>query len=862
MKKQLTLDHGWKLWSTPHGKNPASETAPAGAGLLDVDLPEDVHAALCRSGKIPDYHMGDNFIRCQWVNDLDWYFQKAFILPPDWPKTGTALICQGIDLFGEVWMNGKRLGRTENAFLPARFEVTRFLKPKAANLLTVRIESLARRLGRKTYTATADDWRTMRTLVRKPQFSFGWDWGPCLPATGLDRVRLVTHGKYEIADVYIRPRLSGRADFFIEMNAQIERDGGELEVTVEGHGFSQTKRLRPAWPRKAAKGPVAASASRNARIQAARFCTSFRVKNPRLWWPSGYGEQPLYHYQVRFLQNGDELDRRQGRFGFRKVRTYEKPFEPNGLTWGLEINGRKMLIRGANWIPSQIFPYLQKEEDYRAPLRRTVEAHFNMLRVWGGGAYEREAFYDFCDQHGIMVWQDFMFASAAYGVHNKAFRASVVREAEYQVRRLRNRPCVVLWCGCNEDSQSWTYHGDVLDDGYASLWAESGRNPVPLREQEKELYSMILRGTVSRLTELPYVESSPQSHGDYGNDPLSGNSHHSCHKYSIQRSAQNFRDHFRIPTSFNSEFCVQGPARKRTLERFLPGENRWPPDQVWTTHIMRGHYGIAHHELQERFATELFGPVETLEQFCRYGMAFHAEFMRAEFESVRHWRGKSGGAMAWMLNDCWPTSNWSIVDYYNVPKAAFYAAKRACAPTVLVLFPSGRGKSIVLTLCNQSGQKLSGTVRWGETRVSGEPLDQQARQISVAPYRSKRIAAIRPSTENGTFVWADGDFTDLHIERITYFPNLWKDVDWPEPEISFDIADTRQEGEKFLTRVIVRAKRYARFVHLDAEPLGQTTFSDSFFDLAGGDEKVVEILSPKKIAESDIHVRHWLTKWS
>ena len=863
MKKEFLLDAGWKLWSTPHDDVGAPESIPEDSDVLDVDLPEDVHAALRRAGQIPDYHIGDNYVRCQWVTDKDWYFQKVFRLPPDWPEQGAALLLDGLDLFGHVWLNGRLLGRTSNAFLPARFGVEEWLKRDGTNTLTVRIESLAKRFGREGYTVTADDWDAVRTLARKPQFSFGWDWAPPLPGVGLDHVRLISHAKYEIRDVHIRPHISGRVDVFAEMSDQVPKGmDAKLQITLEGHGFSETKSLKPTWPETPAARRVDASVDITKRVQAARFFTTFTIEHAKLWWPNGYGHQPLYHYRVTFCLDGEEGDVREGRFGIREVRVYEQPFEGGGMTWGLEVNGRKILVRGANWIPCNIFPYLQKKETYDAFLSRALEANFNMLRVWGGGTYERTPFYDFCDEHGIMVWQDFMFASAAYGFPDDAFRTSVMREAEYHVRRLRNRACVALWCGCNEDSHSWSFHGDVVEDAGGSLRAGSADSDTALRDQEKELYSMVLRGTVSRLTDLPYVESSPQSHGDYGNDPLSGNSHHSCHKYAINHTAPRFREHFQTVTSFNSEFCTQGPARKRTLERFLPPDHRWPPNEVWTRHIARGHYNIPHHELQQRFAAELFGPVDSLEKLCRYGMAVHAEFTRAEFESVRHWRGKSGGTMVWMLNDCWPTSNWALFDYDNIPKAAFYAAKRAAAPTVLVLFPAENGNQVILTLCNQSQRALSGTVRCGTMRISGESLQESSNSVSVHPYQSTTICSMAAPADPNIFLWADADLGPVRIERITYFANLWKDVSWPSPDPTVTITEERHEGDKFITRVRVQTKRYARFLHFDIEPLGETVLSDNFFDLVGGDEKAVEITTPRQMSQQDIHIGHWLTKWT
>ena len=858
MKQVMALDAGWELWGADPAVQRASSERLADGEVFVVDLPEDVHETLRREGKLPDFNVGDHFLQYQWVNDRDWTFQKRFRLPSDWDAERSVIVFGGIDLLGEVRLNGALLGKTENAFLPVRFDVTGLLRRDADNVLAVRIASLAKRLGRTAYTGLLDDWRSVRTLVRKPQFAFGWDWAPNMPPVGLDRVRLEGRDEYEIIDAYIRPKIDGRAQVFVEINDRLPKEGGTaIEVTIGGHGFAGTKLITPTHPRITDEG-ADVSELMDQRVQAARFFTGFRVKKPKLWWPNGYGEAALYDWRVRLLRDGEEIDCREGRFGFREVRIHESFFTPNGMTWGIEINGRKVLVRGANWVPTRIFPYLQQDADYHAMLARAREAHFNMVRVWGGGIYEREAFYDTCDENGIMVWQDFMFASAVYGIPDDAFRKSVIAEAEHHVRRLRNRPSVVLWCGCNEDSFSWSYRGEVSAGGDGGMWAEAATDRAALHLQEKELLSMILRGTVSRLTEEPFVESSPQSHSDFGNDAPSGNGHLSCHKYSIHRGAEAFREHFRAIQSFDSEFCIQGPACLETLEAFLPPEHRWPPDEVWTTHVMRSHNGVENHAYQLRYARELFGEADTLEDFIRKGQAVHAEFARAECECIRHWRGKSGGAMVWMLNDCWPTSNWSIVDFFDRPKPAFYAMKRACAPTVLVLFPTGDGRTVTLTLCNQSSRKLAGTVRWGQMGLDGRIVSQERKEISVGAFASSRVAMIRPQDARDTFLWTSGELGDVTIERTTYFPWLWKHVNWPEPELSAEIVFQEKTESGNVTRVRVRARRFARFVHLHVEPAAGKVLSDNYFDLAGGDEKIVEIRSTNKLIPADVRAGHWL----
>ncbi len=274
----------------------------------------------------------------------------------------------------------------------------------------------------------------------------------------------------------------------------------------------------------------------------------------------------------------------------------------------------------------------------------------------------------------------------------------------------------------------------------------------------------------SPVTREPYVESSPQSLNDFGNHPASGNSHLSVHKYCFNKSAAEYRYYFDTIVAFDSEFCIQGPPRASSLRRFFSREHWWPPDQIWNYHINKGH-GRLHHEMHIRYAEELFGPVDSLETYCKYGAAMHAEFMRAEYESARRYKWACGGTMVWMHNDCWPTANWSLFDYYHVAKPAFYAAKRACAHVAPIIFP--RHDLLQFYMANDTLAGRSGEAVIGQETLHGEVLWQK-RLAVVAPANASVCFHSMPQSDlvpdENSVIFADITLQTKTLEGWYTFP--------------------------------------------------------------------------------------------
>lgn len=848
MPKQ-ELDHGWKLIDLDPDAGNAAEMSAAGldtSGWLDISVPGDVNAALVAAGRMPDPHIADNARGCYWVTAKEWWYRLEFQAPSIPSLTREDLCLDGLDGHVDVYLNSAKIGHTENAFRGYRFDVTDLIRRDQPNVLLMRFRSIDQVL-RGPRTDELAGWGNWRALMRKPQFSFGWDWALPLPSIGIaGSVSLERHKGHRLVDVSVEPKICGRLDFKFEVTRATREAGYELAVRVRGHGEDQQKKLD---------------------LRSVFSHASLTIEDPKLWWPNGMGEQPLYDYEVDLIVAGEVVDSRKGRIGIREVRIVEEPFTEDagrGISFWIEINGRRAFCKGGNWIPMELWPAQATDEQYRFYLEKTAEANFNMQRVWGGGIYERDIFYDLCDELGIMVWQDFMFASTGYPLD--ILRDEITAEADYQLRRLRNHSSIVIWCGINEDVFSWGLPKGAPLASTDEIVPETNaeRLQVDRLRDDPRIYTMILRGLTSKLgLGVPYIESSPQSYEDAGNALESGNSHQSCWKYALFETdghPERYRDHFERVCSFDSEFCIQGPCDESTLRKFLTDEHTWPPDDVWTYHIQRGHKNLTHWEQTMMIAGGIFGPIDSLQQYVKYGQATHVEQMRSEFESARRDRPNNGGTMMWMYNDCWPTSNWSIIDYYRRPKPSYYAAKRACATLLPIVCE--RGGRIEFFVSNDGLEQDWFVLKFGQASLDGSVLWSEETVIETEGCDTGLFATVERSSLDlaaGDYMFIDATIGEKTLPRVIYFPGMWRDVPWPEPNVTVDVLDESQRNGGWSTSLRITTDAFARMCHLIA-PDGDW-LSDNYFDLCAGSSHVVQVRSAEKLDVSAIKVGHWWTKW-
>ncbi|MFA5858142.1 MAG: glycoside hydrolase family 2 protein [Elusimicrobiota bacterium] len=858
--KKIDLTFGWKFIGVDHQPVPSAELkipTSTETGWEDISVPGDVNAALVNLNKMPDPHQDDNSLKCYWVTSKDWWYKKVFDLSSTDIHAGNTDLCfNNIDGTAEVWLNNKLLGTAKNSFRKYRFNIKGLLNEKK-NELCLRFHSIDALMGGKRI----DDcrgWGTRRAWVRKPQFNFGWDWALPLPSIGIGGdVWLEYQNEQRLVDFSVQTFTTGRVDFGFEVTKLVKEKGYDVRVTFEGYGVNVVESIT----RKCFKSYL-----------------SLDIPDPRVWWPIGYGESCLYNYTVELLTGGVVVDTRKGKVGFRECNIYERPFTKSagpGYSFEIQVNGVTVFCKGVNWVPLELWPAMATHEQAEFYLRKMRDAGLNIIRVWGGGIYEPDYFYDLCDELGIMVWQDFMFASSGYPVNY--LRDEIIAEANYQIRRLRNHSSIVLWCGCNEDVYSWGYPGQQVDkqvddtvdttvDVHSSGVAEVTK--LQRIKWDPELYTMLLRGLVSKHgLNVPYIESSPQSRDDAGNLPNSGNAHISCWKYAlftVAHDTSQFRKHFEQVCSFDSEFCIQGPCSVEAFKKFLSLSHHWPPDDVWTIHIQRGHKNLTHHEQTMLIANGIFGEVNSLEKYVKYGQAVHVEMMRAEYEAARHDRPNSGGTMVWQYNDCWPTSNWSIIDYYRTPKPSYYSAKRACMPILPIIFE--RRGVIDFSIGNDTLNKVVVTVEYGQETFDGVKIWNREKKVVINENSTKivdKVARKKVEVDNDSYFYIHAMTEDgRQFEKIAFFPDGWKNIEWPaEPNIKPEIIEQKQVNNGWVTKFKIKADTFVRLCHLKVKDEDTAWWSDNYYDLPSGCEKVVEVFTGNKVGISSILIGHWLGEW-
>lgn len=557
MVHQQHLTDNWVFKQRDPEKTIVSDFA-SDQGWLAATVPGVVQMDLLASGHIPDPHYGLNEQQVAWVGEAEWLYRTSFDLPQVASTTPCIDLCfDGLDTVATVWLNGEEILADDNMFIPHRIPVKHLLRPHNNELWLHFASSLAtshareQRYGQRN-AANSD---TSRVYLRKAQYAYGWDWGPTLLTVGpWQAVKLEAYDA-RVQDVVCEPLISDDHASAM-MHIQVQIDNPHREV------YQAELVLRDPQGNFIATTVVP--------VAGASLTHTFSIHNPSLWWPRGYGEQSLYQVQVRLLdEHEQEIDQISRRSGLRRVCLVQEPLtDESGTTFYFSINDMPIFCGGANWIPGDTMLPRMDEGKYRRLVEAAAEANMVMLRVWGGGIYEHEAFYDACDELGILVWQDFMFACGVYPAH-ESFVASVCAEAEAQIRRLRHHPSIVLWCGNNEDYLMGQYDAEITDHFEATA--------LPART----LYEQILPQICELLDPTrPYWPGSPFG-GPQPNDPHVGDRH----TWEIWHPPiAPYQDFARYVGRFVSEFGMMSYPDRTTIDSFAPLDECYPQSRSLEFH--------------------------------------------------------------------------------------------------------------------------------------------------------------------------------------------------------------------------------------------------------------------------------------
>jgi beta-mannosidase len=821
---------------------------PAEPVWLPAVVPGGVHESLLAAGLMMDPYVdrNENFVR--WIEDRDWWFRAAFTAPPDLaPDERLRLICYGLDTVAALWLNAEPLGEHVNMFRPAIFDLAgqsrsrnelliRFSPPLAGIDAPEPLIRLAAALPdtfadlaaeQPTETEAGSELPVMfsgtlarATLRRKAAFSWGWDFGPRVPSIGIWRpVELVHERRAVITGHHVMATAVDAEARTAEVQVRVE-----VDAFATGHDLTAAVELRPPAGRAIAVELILAA--RDGPARSARV--SIHLDQAELWWTHDLGDQPLYAVRVSLREGDEVLDVVHDRIGLRTIELDRSPDPEGGRYFRFMLNGCPLFARGAAWLPASLLVGSVGQQRYRDLVAIARAGNFNMLRVWGGGIYEHEAFYAATDELGVLVWQDFMFACVDYPSEDEGLASEVALEAAYQVKRLRNRASIAVWAGNNEVHM---LHQAAYHDIGPGNWGY------------RFFHELLPAAVADHGPGVPYWPGSP-----YGvDDPLGVNGVHdgdrhawevwhgidfgtgSPTQYASRGEAMHFRRYADDTGKFISEFGIHASPE-------LPTLRRWIPDSELTMHSL----SIDHHNKDRpKNKGDALLEVETglpdgIEQYVDFTMAAQAEGLKFGIEHYRRRQPSNSGTLIWQFNDVWPGFSWSVVDYDLVPKAGYYYAKRAFAP-LLASFRRISDGRVELWFANSTAERIETEATVQLASFDGTVHTETTVQIEIASasavlvWRSEAGYA-RPDR----FAWVSSTEGMFPANRL-FFDHL-KNLPWPSPQL--DVAVTPLSPSS--ATVSITASRFAYFVHV-LSPLPGARFSNNYIDLRTGDTAVIMV---------------------
>ncbi len=704
----LSLDGSWTFRAVSGAPSDISK-----AKAIPGRVPGEVLHDLFVAKRIVDPFDRENELAVQWVGEATWQYTKEFQLTERLLGDERIFLqCDGLDTLATIYLNGKEVATTDNMHRRYAFDVKSLLKP-GRNKLQIRF-SPANPYTRERHVEKPIRMRVSEGhpdaypgWIRKEGCNFGWDWGPVVVTAGIWRsIRLVGYAGGCLTDFEIRQRhAEGRVTLDASCAVEVFESANlhsRLSVILDGKTVAESESI----------------------VRGGKTKHTCEIPNPQLWWPNGMGEQPLYKVLVELLdEQGNVVDTDTKRIGLRTLRL-DRHTDEWGESFQFVVNGVPFFAKGANWIPADALPGRRPDDVYRRLLEDAAHANMNMIRVWGGGIYENDVFYDLCDELGLCVWQDFMFACMGYPVWDKAFLENVDMEARDNVKRLRHHACIALWCGNNELEQQGV-----------------GKNPKIFMQWKdyKRLFDVILPRVVRQLApDQDYWPSSPHSplgdRADYDN-PTCGD----AHLWGVWHGRKPFEWYRTCTHRFNSEFGFQSFPEPRTVYGYTQ-----KGDRNITSPVMEHHQrsGIGNTTIMQYMLDWFRLP-------CSFEMTLWTsqilQGMAIKY-ACEHWRRsmpRGMGTLYWQLNDVWPVASWASIDYHGRWKALHYMARNFFAPVLLSGLEDKKAGTVELHVTSDLQKSAAATVRWQVTDTAGKTLLAGTKAIRTPKNGNRRITTLK-----------------------------------------------------------------------------------------------------------------------
>jgi len=774
-------------------------------------VPGCVHTDLLRDGQLDDPFYRDNEKNQMWIGETDWVYQRQFTVDESLLAHDTVLLrCHGLDTLATITLNDVEIGKTDNMFRTYEMDVKDTLKA-GVNTLSIRFDApatYARQMDMEKGEMAA--WvEPMRynsaAWIRKEPCNFGWDWGPMTTTSGIWRdIELVAYNTARLDAVQVMQEHSPR----------------QVRLTVNVTGEGQTD--KDLLARIEIEHEERVFMTVEGTLNDGTLSQTVTITSPKLWWVNGMGDQPLYTVRVTLLDGETQLDQTEKRVGLRTLELVTKEDEW-GQSFHFECNGVPFFSKGANWIPATPYPGDFRTFDYRPTLQSVVDGNMNMIRVWGGGIYEDDRFYDLCDELGIAIWQDFIFACGTYPSFDEDFMANVEQEARDNIKRIRHHACLALWCGNNEIEQ-----GMPSDEWKASMsW-----------EDYERLFDDLLPNLVNELDpQTSYWPGSPHSPtGDRENweNQTCGDTH----LWAVWHGKQPFEWYRDRQDRFCSEFGFQSFPQPSTIN-----EVTIPADRNITSYVMEhfqrsaiGNSTIIHYMLDWFQLPTSFDSMVWVSQILQ-GMAMTY--------AIEHWRRnmpRTMGTLYWQLNDMWMGPSWSSLDWKGNWKALQYMAKRFFAPLMISGVENTNRHTVAVHVTNDHQQDITAIARWTVTDIQGVTLMTDETGITIPAGSSQLVETVNVSAQvksNGMrdmLVWLELEHDGEVVSSNLVMMSRPKHFYLIPPTIS-QVIDS--DGDTH--HITLRSNVPALYVWLDKP---DARFSDNFFHLPAGKSVTVTMTAP------------------
>lgn len=793
---EIDLETGWEF-------SKANENT-----WYPATVPGSVHTDLLNNQLIPDPFYGTNEAEVQWVEAEDWVYRKQFHLSHKFlGQTFCYLELDGLDTYADVYVNDSLVLTVDNMFRSHKLDVKSYLHT-GANEIRIYFHSPVTRAKLLQAEYPIQLPTDERVFVRKAQYQFGWDWGPRLVTSGIwKEIRLVAYNNLYVKSAYFT------------YNDNTETDTAKININLE---FLAKNRMRYDITIVEMNSGIVCYKQSFVNVLPTITDIGFDYRIPERWMPVGYGNQPIYQFRVLIKHNKQVYYDQIFKTGFSNIKLNREQ-DASGESFYFTADGKPVFIKGANIIPLHSFPGTLTDADYRKLLLEAKNMQINMIRVWGGGIYEKDIFYDLCDSLGILVWQDFMYACAMYPKNIKS-------ELEYsnQIERLIRHPCIALWCGNNEIDEAWNNWG--WQNQYK--WGEA--DALSIERINQEIFYQNIPDALdqdrSAFGTPNYHPSSPK-HGWGRKESLTEGD---AHYWGVWWGKQPFSVYNTKVPRFMSEYGFQGMPPYTALKQFIPADQLYLGSPALKQH-QKHPTGF---ETIETYMERDYLIPTNLEDYAYVSQLLQADGMHTAIEAHRRNMPYCMGTMFWQLNDCWPVTSWSVLDYYGNRKAAYYTVKNTYADVIISMWQLENQLSVYVV--NDRSMPIDGTLQYALMRVDGTILNSGSTGLQVEaftsfPYTTLSLdwllSGYNPAETILSVQVYDRD-KHLIATRIHLFvsPNKFQ---LQKPEFDITVDDS--------TRTItITSPTFAKGVYLYTEA-AELKLTDNYFDLLPNTPKQISL---------------------